>query len=120
MRSRPGSPSRGARCVVARVALVAGGGRTAFIVQVHNPGGRPVSDLPISVGVLVPNKAPLYLNLRSQLEYSYFDSHLPLVTAGGTLTWVYTTDRHLPAHAKPFALVGGQASPAVPRPAGCR
>ena len=27
---------------------------------------------------------------------------------GATLTWVYTTDRRLPAHARPFALVGDQ------------
>jgi hypothetical protein len=100
---------------VAKVALVTDGGRTAFIVRVHNPTRRPVSDLPISVGVRVGAKPPVYLNSLSTQEFSYFDAHLPVVAAGITLTWVYTTDRHLPAHARPFALVGAQPNPAVPR-----
>jgi hypothetical protein len=100
---------------VARVALVTGGGQTAFVVRVHNPAQRPVSDLPISVGVRVGTKPPMYLNSQSPQELSYFDAHLPVVAAGGMLTWVYTTDRHLPAHARPFAIVGGEPNPAVPR-----
>lgn len=100
---------------VARVALVSDGGQTAFIVQVHNPATRPVSDLPISVGVRIGARRAVYVNSQSPQEYSYFDAHLPVVAARGTLTWVYTTDRHLPAHSRPFAIVGDQPSPAVPR-----
>jgi hypothetical protein len=100
---------------VTRVARVMNGGRTAFVVQVRNPGNRPVSDLPISVGVRPAGKRRIYVNLQSPAELSYFAAHLPLVAAGATLTWVYTTDRRLPAHARPFALVGGTPSNTAPR-----
>ena len=100
---------------VTRVSRVVTGGRTAFVVQVRNSARQPVSDLPISVGVRVSGKRPIYLNRQSSAELSYFAAHLPLVAAGGTLTWVYTTDRRLPAHARPFALVGGTPSNPAPR-----
>jgi hypothetical protein len=100
---------------VTRLARVVTGGRTAFVVQVRNSGHKPVSDLPISVGVQVRSQPRIYLNLHSPAELSYFDSHLPLVAAGATLTWVYATHRRLPAHARPFALVGGTPSNAAPR-----
>lgn len=100
---------------VTRVARVVTGGATAFVVQVRNSGRQPVSDLPISVGVRVGSRRPIYVNRQSPLEFSYFDAHLPLVAAGGTLTWVFTTDQRLPAHARPFALVGGTPSNPAPR-----
>lgn len=96
---------------VTRVALVAGGGQTAFVVEVRNPAPRAVSDLPISVGVRVAGRPAIYLNTQSGLEYFYFDAHLPAVPAKGTLTWVYIADRRLPAGATPFAVVGGEPSP---------
>jgi hypothetical protein len=100
---------------VTRVARLVTGGRTAFVVQVRNSGPKPVSDLPISVGVRVASKRAIYVNLQSPAELSYFAAHLPLVAAGATLTWVYTTDRRLPAHARPFALVGATPSNTAPR-----
>lgn len=100
---------------VTRVARVVTGGRSAFVVQVRNSGRRPLSDLPISVGIRVGRKRRIYVNLQSQAELSYFAAHLPLVGAGATLTWVYTTDRRLPARARPFALVGGTPSNTAPR-----
>lgn len=100
---------------VTRVARVLAGGATAFVVQVRNSGPQPVSDLPISVGVRVGGGRPIYVNRQSSAELSYFAAHLPLVAAGATLTWVYTTDRRLPAHARPFALVGGTPSNTAPR-----
>jgi hypothetical protein len=106
----------GQAVLVARVALIAGGGKTAFIVRVRNAGDAPVSDLPISVGVRAGGKAPVYVNATSQSLYSYFDAHLPVVAAGASVTWIYTTDRHLPAHAKPFAMVGDKPSPPAPVP----
>ena len=99
---------------VTRVARVVTGAATAFVVQVRNAGRRPVSDLPISVGVRVGGRRPIYVTRQSQLEFSYFDAHLPLVPAGGTLTWVYTTNRRLPRHARPFALVGQTPSNTAP------
>jgi hypothetical protein len=102
---------------VESVTTVTGGGRTAFVVRVTNPSRRPVSDLPISVGVRVRGRRPLYVNALSPLEFSYFDAHLPVVPAGSTLTWVYTTHRHLPAAGRTFALVGAKPSPPAPAPA---
>lgn len=100
---------------VTRVALVRAGEGDAFIVQVRNPGSRAVTDLPISVGVTAGRRTLPFLNAGSPLEYSYFDAHLPAVRPGGSLTWVYTTSRRLPAHARPFALVGGRPTTVVPR-----
>jgi hypothetical protein len=100
---------------VTRVVLVHGRGGTAFVVQVKNPGARTVSDLPISVGVSVGRRRSRYLNLQSTAEDSYYDAHLPAVRAGATLTWVYAASRALPAHARPFAIVGATPSVATPR-----
>jgi hypothetical protein len=111
LQTRVMAPGTAAR--VTRVALIADEGQTAFVVRVRNLGDRPVSDLPISVGVRVGHGRRIYVNARSALEYSYFGSHLPLMTRGGTLTWVYTTGRRLPAHSTPFAIVGGSPSPPV-------
>jgi hypothetical protein len=104
----------GAAVRVTSVALVAAGGRTAFVVDVRNRSGRGLSDLPVSVGLRIRAGRRVYLNARSTLEYSYFDAHLPMVPPHGTLTWVYTTDRRLPPHATPFAAVGAEPAPPVP------
>jgi hypothetical protein len=96
---------------VTRLALVPGASGTAFVVQIRNPGARAVSDLPISVGVRAGRKRR-FLNTRSPSEFSYFEAHLPVIEPGATLTWVYETNQHLSAHARPFASVG--AVPSVP------
>lgn len=101
--------TRGAVDVI-RIAVVATRGRSAFVVTVRNPGHRAVSDLPISVGYRAGRGRAVYLNAAADL--TYFDAHLPAITARGTLSWVYTAPRRLPPHARPFALVG--ATPAVP------
>jgi hypothetical protein len=109
VQTRVAAPGTAVR--VTKVALIAGRGRTAFVVRVRNLGDRAVSDLPISVGLRFGRGRWIDVNGRSTLEYSYFESHLPLVAGGGTLTWVYTTGRRLPAHAVPFAIVGSRPSP---------
>lgn len=99
---------------VERVALISSRGGTAFVIVVRNPTRHQVSDLPISVGVRTAHGRPVYLNQQSGLEYFYFDAHLPVLPAGATLTWVYTTSRHVPRPARPFALVGSAPSPPAP------
>ena len=42
------------------------------------------------------------LNAGTDLEY--FQAHLPAIQAGGSLNWVYTATRRIPAGAQPFAL----------------
>jgi hypothetical protein len=110
--TRVTAPGRALR--VDRVAMIADGAQTAFVVSVENPSARPITDLPISVGARVGRRPPVYVNAWSALEDSYFTAHLPVVAARGRLTWVYTTHRHLPAHARPFALVGARPSPPAP------
>jgi hypothetical protein len=99
---------------VTRVALISDHGTTAFVVKVRNASAAQRGDVPISVGVRIAHKPPIYLNAQSGREYFYFDAHLPVVRPGRTLTWVYTLHRRLPAAARPFAIVGRRPSPPVP------
>jgi hypothetical protein len=98
---------------VLHVARVSGGGRTAFVVAVRNPGRRAIADLPISVGVRAGHGRRIDVNALSSAEDSYFNAHLPGIAPGGTVTWVFTTGRRLPRAARPFALVGARPDPAV-------
>ena len=49
----------------ARGARDAAAARTAFVVQLRNPGRRAVSDLPISVGVRGPHRRRIDVNVLS-------------------------------------------------------
>jgi hypothetical protein len=104
----------GATVRVTDVSLVRSARGTAFVVDVHNPGARAVDDLPISVGVRVATRRPRYLNDQTGLRDFYFDTHLPVIAAHRTLTWVYASGGRVPAGARPFAIVGGRPSPSVP------
>lgn len=100
----------GTAVTVTGITLIRSGHATAVVVTVRNAGDRAVSDLPISVGYRLAHHRDVYLNADASI--AYFDAHLPAVSAGGSLTWVYTADRRLPAGARPFARVG--STPAVP------
>ena len=106
---------RGRALNVMHVALIEGRGGSAIVVRLHNPGSRSVSDLPISVGFRKGAARGRPLNRRSSAEFSYFESHVPVVGAGTTVDWVYATRRHAPAGARPYAIVGGRASVRAPR-----
>jgi len=93
---------------VTRISLVRQSGWTAFVVTVRNPGARPVSDLPISVGYRLHTGPAVYLN--SAAGIGYFDAHLPLIRPGGRFTWIYMTARAIPTGARPFARVGSSAT----------
>jgi hypothetical protein len=98
---------------VGPVALVRGGGGEAIVVVITNRSRTTVSDLAISVGVRGTAGKRRYLNDLAGLPY--FGAHIPAIAAGGSLTWVFSTRRRLPAGAHPFALVG---VPSAPLPAG--
>ena len=100
---------------VTHVALVRGRTGSAIVVRLHNPGARTVSDLPISVGLRKGAARQRPLNVKSPEEFSYFDAHVPVIAPGATVTWVYTTTRHLPAGARPYAIVGARPSVRAPR-----
>jgi hypothetical protein len=95
---------------VERVSLLASPGGSAIVVRLRNLLARPVSDLPISVGVVARGGHRLYLN--GARDSDYFLSHVPGIPAGGVLTWVFTTRRSLARDPRPFAAVG-VASPAL-------
>ncbi len=90
------------------VAAVRSAGQTALIVTLQNRGRRAVTDLPISVAYKTPGGTTIYLNAGADL--GYFQAHLPAIRARGSLTWVYTTRRSVPAHARVFARVGVRRS----------
>jgi hypothetical protein len=108
--------SAGHRLRVSRVSLLSSAHGSAFVVQVHNPGGASIADLPISIGIRGSHGRRVTVNAKSSPAdelTAYFDAHLPAVAAGANLTWVYTTKRSFAHGARPFALVGGRPSPAV-------
>jgi uncharacterized membrane protein len=90
------------------ISEVTAPGKTALVVTVRNSGRKAVTDLPISVGYTAPGGGSVYLNSVAGLNY--FQAHLPAIRAGGSLTWVYTADRTIPAAARPFARIGSKRS----------
>jgi hypothetical protein len=96
------------------VANVEGKGESAIVVTMRNLSGRPVSDLPISVGLIAPRGRRVYLNGSAGL--SYFDTHVPAIASRSALTWVFAPVRRLRPVARLFANVGHFASVTLPRP----
>jgi hypothetical protein len=90
--------------LVRDVAIVRSAHESAVVVRVQNAGAHPLSDLPISVGLIARGGRRLYLNTSAGLDY--FQTHLPGVPARGSLAWVFTTRRALPKALRAFAAVG--------------
>ncbi|MGO9973562.1 MAG: hypothetical protein ACLP01_12310 [Solirubrobacteraceae bacterium] len=99
---------------VGPVELIRGAARCAVLVVIRNRTDRPLSDLPVSVGIRDSRGAPRYLNAIAGLPY--FGAHVAGIAAHGTLRWVFTTARLLPAHARPFARVGFAQPGLAPAP----
>jgi hypothetical protein len=95
---------------VQSVSLLAFHRGSAIVVRLRNLLTHPVSDLPISVGVVTRGHR-VYLN--GARDSDYFLSHVPAVGAGGVLTWVFTTRRSLAPGMRPFATVGAASPPLV-------
>jgi len=98
---------------VQRLELVRAGRRIAYVVTVHNAGPRAIGDLPISIGYSTAGHKPVYLNAQANL--SYFQAHLPAISAGRQLTWVYTARLALSKGARPFATIGATPEPPTGR-----
>jgi hypothetical protein len=95
------------------ISVVRGAGADALAVRVLNTSRRPLTDLPISIGVWTRAGHRVYLNQAANI--GYFDTHVASIGAGGLTTWVYTA-RALPGAAgRPFAAVG---FPRLPRTTG--
>jgi hypothetical protein len=84
--------------------VVRGRDDAALTVRILNTSERPLTDLPISVGLLTTTGQKIYLNRTANI--SYYDTHVPAIGAGELTTWVYTA-RQLPGNrGRPFAEVG--------------
>lgn len=93
---------------VEKIEIVRGRGSDALVVSVANLGSRPLTDLPISVGVVARRGAPVYLNGRANIDY--YDTHVPAIPAHATTSWVLPGIRTVPA-GRVFARVGVARDP---------
>ncbi len=94
--------------------LISGAGGSVIVVTLTNSTDQTISDMPISVGIRDRSGARTYVNGAANLPY--FDTHIPAVAPLGTLRWMFTTARSLPARARVFALVGASRFDALARP----
>jgi hypothetical protein len=73
---------------VVRTTLVRDGRGAAVAVLLRNDGSKPVTDLPLSVGVRGAGGKVSELNRKAS---SYFQGHVGGLAPGAETTWVYTT-----------------------------
>jgi hypothetical protein len=86
---------------------------SAVVVALRNASARPLTDLPISVGVRTRSGRELYLNRSANLDY--FQSHVAAIGPHAATDWVLTTGTQIP-RGQPFATVGfSQLHPTVGR-----
>lgn len=96
---------------VKRVALVRGeAGSGAIVVKLRGTGSKPLTDVPIAVGIR-GNGQPRLVNAKRHLNW--FQTHVPAIPAGGTVTWVYKGVRGVKAGDRAFAKVGVPPRPAL-------
>jgi prepilin-type processing-associated H-X9-DG protein len=75
-----------------------------LIVGLFNSSPRPLTDLPISIGVVSPDGRRVYLNGGANI--AYYDTHVPAVAAHSEAAWVLP-GLHPPfLKGRPFAEVG--------------
>ncbi len=86
---------------VAAVTLVHAVGGDGVAVTLINTSGRPLTDLPVSVGAIGPHGRRIYFNDGANGDY--YDAHVSAVAARSQVTWV------LPAGQVP--LRPGRAAP---------
>lgn len=85
--------------------------QSAIVVTLRNRAARPVSDLPVLVGVSLRHGRHISLNRETA---DYFQNHVPAIGPHAALRFVLTVARRLPFGAVPFARVGRSATVAVP------
>jgi hypothetical protein len=77
-------------------------------VTLRNEGGRPVSDLPLSVAVLTPAGHTAYLNRQAELPY--FQTHIAGIGGKAEATWVFSSASPIP-NGHVFVRAGAPAIP---------
>jgi len=80
----------------------------AVAVTLRNDGSRPVSDLPLSVGVHTRAGSTAYLNAAPELPY--FQTHIAGIGAIAEATWVFSRTGPIP-NGRVFVRVGAPAIP---------
>lgn len=100
---------RGPDVRVERVTLLRSGSTSAVVVDVRSRADRPLTDLPISVGV---RRGARKVLLNGGPELEWFQTHLPAVPARGRATWVFRTPEGLPVRATdtPFVRIGAPST----------
>ncbi len=99
---------------VVGLSLIRGAAGTAVVAQVRNTSTRPLTDLPIAVGVINGHGHKRYLNRGANLDY--LESHIASIRAGAVVSWVFTNTHPLAPGSRPFVEVGvtqlGEPTPA--------
>jgi hypothetical protein len=96
---------------VTDVALVRDSRSAAIVVDLRSSAARPLTDVPIAVGVVGAGGRRRPLNARPGL--SWFQTHVPAIAAGGRATWVFRTRRSARTHGRPYATAGALPQPAL-------
>lgn len=96
---------------VTGVSVVRDGTRFAIAVRLRNATRHPLNDLPISLGTTGRRGARAYLNRGPNL--AYFQNHVAVIPASGTVTWVFTGRRRHPLTGRVFAVAGSQPQPPI-------
>jgi hypothetical protein len=96
---------------VTAVSLLRSGATDAVVVRVRNRSARPISDLPISVGIRTRSGRAIYLNRAANL--AYLDTHIASIGAHAGTIWVFTVHRAPVLGGRPFAVVGLARVPAT-------
>lgn len=94
---------------VTGVTLLRHGGRPTVVVDLRSSAPRPLTDLPIVVGLRSAAGHETALNRRGGL--GWFQTHVPAIPAHGSITWVFSGRRPAAATGRPFARVGLPSAP---------
>jgi hypothetical protein len=96
--------------LVRGVTPLRGSRGTAVVVELRNTLAHPLTDLPISVGIVRDGRRS-YLNRHAGL--SYFQTHVAAIGAHADLRWVFVARRRAAGGGRAFAVVGAPATPPV-------
>jgi hypothetical protein len=111
-RKLPAATRRNPHVRVERVALVRGKeGSGAIVVELRGTGAEPLTDVPIAVGIRGSDGRSRLVNAKRHLNW--FQTHVPAIPAGGTVTWVYKGARGVKPGDRGFARVGVPPRPAL-------
>ncbi len=88
---------------VGRLSLIRGRAGTALVAEFLNLSRRPLTDVPIAVGVTTSSGRKLYFDRAPNSDY--FDSHVAAIGRRSDVTWVFTAPGRA-ARGRPFAQAG--------------